>query len=152
MNSQNLKQLFSFAIFGITCCTQFDADIFDERCDSDFPHTNCLQVWFFQQKVYHFKILPTSIRIYHFKLLLSFGIFFKILPYVHSMWRTYSMKKGFSSVSFASFFRKKIVRSIYNVTMSHIFFYLDLQLQCDNFLVLTVTRRGVIRIYCRGKK
>ena len=32
------------------------------------------------------------------------------------------MKKGFSSVSFASFFPKKLVRSIYNVTMTRIFF------------------------------
>ena len=45
------------------------------RDDSDFPHTNCLRVSFFQQKVDHFSILPTLIIIYYLKLLLSFVFF-----------------------------------------------------------------------------
>ena len=57
------------------------------RDDSHFPHTNGLPVSFFQQKIDHFKILPTSIKIYYLKLLLSFVIVL-IFPYVLSMLRT----------------------------------------------------------------
>ena len=45
------------------------------RADSDFPHRNRLRVSFFQQKIYHFQILPVSIKIYYLKLMLPFVIF-----------------------------------------------------------------------------
>ena len=39
------------------------------------PSSDCLRVSFFQQKVDHFQILPTSIKIYYLKLSLSFDFF-----------------------------------------------------------------------------
>ena len=73
------------------------------------------------------------------------------------MLRTYSMKKGFTSVSLLPFTKKKIGKSSYDVTMTHYDVILILflfrfvanvqDLQWNNFLVLTMNRRGVIRIY-----
>ena len=72
------------------------------------------------------------------------------------MLRTYSIKKGFTSVSLLPF-GKKLGRSSYDVTMTLydvIFILLLLRfvanaedLKWDNFLLLTMNRRGVIRIY-----
>ena len=76
-------------------------------------------------------------------------LFFWIFSYVHSMMRTYS-------------FAKKLGRSKYDVTMTHydVIFILFLfrfvanvqDLEWDNFLVLTMNRRGVIRIYLQRAK
>ena len=68
------------------------------------------------------------------------------------------MKKGFTSVSLLPFTKKKkIGKSSYDVTMTHYDVILILflfrfvanvqDLQWNNFLVLTMNRRGVIRIY-----
>ena len=69
------------------------------------------------------------------------------------MLRTYSMKKGFNSVSLLPS-TKNVGRSSYDVTMTYydviliLFFVANVQdLHWDNFLVLTMNRRGVIRIY-----
>ena len=71
------------------------------------------------------------------------------------MLRTYSMKKGFTSVSLLPS-SKKLGRSSYDVTMTHnvilvlfLFRFLanDQNLYWDNYLVLTINRTGVIRIY-----
>ena len=57
MNSQNLKQLFSFVIFEVTCCIVQLRSLL-ETCfmkdDSDSPHKICLQALFFQPKIDHF--------------------------------------------------------------------------------------------------
>ena len=69
---------------------------------------------------------------------------------------TYSMRKGFISVSLLQF-AKKLGRSSYDVTMTHyevmpilflFIFVANVQdIQWEDFLVLTINRRGVIRIY-----
>ena len=66
------------------------------------------------------------------------------------------MKKGFTSVSLLPS-SKKLGRSSYDVTMTHynvilvlfLFRFLanDQDLYWDNYLVLTINRTGVIRIY-----
>ena len=89
------------------------------RGDSDFPHTKCLWVLPFQQKVDHFQILATLIKINYLKLLLSFVTVLKILPYIYSMLRTYSMKRGFISVSLLPFTKKKLGRSSYDIPMTN---------------------------------
>ena len=125
------------------------------RDDSDFPRANCLRVSFFQQNVDHFYILPTSIKIYYLKLLLSFVIFLDFAirtQYVEDLFH----KKGFTSISLLPF-AKKLGRSSYDVTMTYYDVILILlllrfvanaeDLKWDNFLLLTMNRRGVIRIY-----
>ena len=55
------------------------------RGDSDFPHTNCLQVSISQQKVDYFYTLPTSLKIYYLKLLLPLVTFFRF-HHIHTVY------------------------------------------------------------------
>ena len=52
-----------------------------------------------------------------FEVIVAFSYFFRFF-YVHSMLRTYFMKKGFTSVSLLPF-TKKLGRSSYDITMNH---------------------------------
>ena len=69
----------------------------------DFSHTNCLRVSFFQQKVDHFWILLTSIKICYLKLLLSFLIIFTFSHMYIVCWGLMPWTKGFTSVSLLPF-------------------------------------------------
>ena len=63
------------------------------RGDSDFPHTNCLQVSISQQKVDYFYTLPTSLKIYYLKLLLPLVTFFRFHHIYTVYWGHISWKK-----------------------------------------------------------
>ena len=113
------------------------------RDDSDFPHTNCGRVLFFQQKVDHSLNSPKS----YCCLLLIFQVFL----YVHSMLRTYSMKKSFTFVSLLPFTKKKQidlvmtpVRLIMTVILTLFLFRFVVNVQdlhWDTILVLNMNRR-----------
>ena len=125
------------------------------RDDSGFPYTNCWRVSFFQQKLISLKFSPTLMKMYYLKLLLSFITFFLFSHLYLVCCGLSPWKKGFASFSLLPF-TKKLGRFGYDVTMTQynviliLFFFTFVanapELYWDNFLLLTMNRRGVIRI------
>ena len=116
INISNLKQLFSFVIFEMTCCTQFVGDLFHGR-QFRFSKYKLSASFAFSTKS-SFLNSPNLNKILLFEVIVVFCYFVQILPYVHSMWRTYSMKKKFIIVSLLLFL-KILSRSSYDVSITH---------------------------------
>ena len=144
-----MKHLFCFVIFEIICCT---LKTYIMRDDSDFPHANCLRVLLFQQKSWSLLNSPNINENLLFEVIIVFCYFYTFSHMCIVCWGLIHWKVFLPLLPFT----KKLGRSTYDVTMTHyeviviLFLFRFVAnahgLQLDNFLVLTINRRGVIRI------
>ena len=150
-----MKQLFSFVIFEIICCTQFVGDLCYERWFR-FSTYKLFPSFIYSTKSWSLLNSPIIKKIYYLKLLFSFLTFFRLSHMYILCWELISWKKVL--LLFVCFtLQKKLDRSSYYVTMTHYVVILILflftfvvnvqDLEWDNFLVLTMNRKRVTRIY-----
>ena len=125
------------------------------RDGSDFPH-KLFPSFIYSTKSRSLLNSPIIKKIYYLKLLFSFLTFFRLSHMYILCWELISWKKVL--LLFVCFpLQKKLDRSSYYVTMTHYVVILILflftfvanvqDLEWDNFLVLTMNRKGVTRIY-----
>ena len=127
------------------------------RDDSDFPHTHKLFASFVLSTK-HWSLL-NSLNINQnllFEVVVIFCYFFRFSHMYIVFWGLSPWKKDFASVSLLPF-TKKLSKSSYDVTMTYytvtliLFFFTFVanvrDLQWNNFLILTMNRKGVIGIY-----
>ena len=149
-----MKRFFTFFVFEIICCTYFVGDLCYEMIQ--IFHIPIVCEFRFFNKSWSLLNSPSINKNLLFEFIVVLYYFFWFFHMYIVCCRLVPWKKDFTSVSLLPF-TKRLCRSSYSITMTHCDVILILflfrfvanvqELAWDIFLVLTMNKRDVIRIY-----